>query len=87
MPKVGLQVLSEEVRRDAVTSRFANGSESDSDFTVKGDGGDSAFFELSLGSTAVFKRGWSGFFEYTGSFAYDHFSASQLQLGVRYEFL
>ncbi len=85
-PTASLSYLSEtDSDRDPVTGRFAFDLDRENTFTLNNEGGDTAFFQLSVGAAAVFKRGWSAFVEYRETLGYEDLSVSQFQLGVRYE--
>lgn len=86
VPTLNVTFLSEaESDRDPVFSRFAADPSVSRGFTLNNDGGDTEFFQVSLGASAVFKHGFSGFAEYTETLGYSQLSASSLQLGIRYE--
>ena len=85
-PTASLSYLSEtDSDRDPVTGRFAFDLDRENTFTLNNEGGDTAFFQLSVGAAAVFKRGWSAFVEYRETLGYEDLSVSQFQLGGRYE--
>jgi len=86
VPTLGLSYLSEaNADRDPITARFAFDPDQTRTFSLNNDGGDSAFYQLSLGASAVFKHGISAFADVTRILGYDYLSAAQYQLGVRYE--
>lgn len=86
VPSLGLTYLSEtDSDRDPITARFALDPDATRSYTLNNDGGDTAFYQLSLGTSAVFIHGISAFAEYTKFLGYENLSASQFQVGVRYE--
>lgn len=71
---------------DPITARFAYDPDPDNSFTLGNDGEDRAYSQIALGSSAIFKGGVSGFFQYQQLVGYNHLSAYQVQAGIRYEF-
>lgn len=87
IPIVKLTVLSEVSSGfDPVVARFAYDPDPQNTFSLQNDGEDKAFAQIGLGSSFVFKRGLSGFFQYQQMVGYDNLSAYQIQLGIRNEF-
>ncbi|WNO07811.1 autotransporter domain-containing protein [Teredinibacter sp. KSP-S5-2] len=88
IPTMSFTYYSEaESNRDPMTARFAYDINSSRSYMIENDGGDSAFYEFSLGGSAAFIHGISAFFEYTQTVGYDHLNASQFQLGIRFDAL
>lgn len=86
MPTLSMTYQSEtESNRDPFAGRFAVDRDEDRTYLLSNDGGDTSFYELAIGASAVFKHGISGFFEYAQVLDYDYLSASQIQAGVRIE--
>lgn len=86
IPTLGVTFLSEaDSDRDAVSTRFAADPNVTRSYSLNNDGGDTEFFQVSLGASAIFKHGFSGFAEYTETLGYSQLSASSFQLGLRYE--
>ncbi|TQV67239.1 autotransporter domain-containing protein [Exilibacterium tricleocarpae] len=86
VPTASFTYLSEtDSDRDPVAGRFAFDTDTSNRFMLNNDGGDTAFYQVSVGASAVFKHGWSGFLEYRETLGYEDLSVSQFQIGVRYE--
>ncbi len=86
VPSIGLTYLSEvDSNRDPIVARFAVDPDAARAYTLENDGGDTSFYQLSIGTSAVFVHGFSAFAEYTTYLGYENLSVSQLQLGMRYE--
>ena len=86
-PNVELSYLSEaNSERDPITARFVVDTDPSRIYSISNDGGDTAFYQATLGASAIFPRGISAFFNYSGFFGYDNLSASQIQFGIRSEF-
>lgn len=87
IPMAQLTFLSEVSSGfDPVTARFAYDPDPDNTFTLRNDGEDTAYSQIAIGSSAIFKRGVSGFFQYQQLVGYNNLSAYQVQAGLRYEF-
>ena len=71
---------------DPVAARFAYDPDPNNTFTLRNDGEDRAYSQIAVGSSAIFKGGVSGFFQYQQVVGYDNLSAYQVQAGIRYEF-
>jgi len=86
-PNLEFSYLSESnSERDPITARFAVDDDPARTYTISNDGGDTAFYQGTIGASAIFPRGISAFLNYTGFFGYDNLSASQIQFGIRSEF-
>lgn len=86
VPMLQLSVL-QDTQRDLnpVTARFAYDPEMNNAFQLSYDASEQTYFQFGLGTSAVFKRGISAFFQYQQLLGYDDLSVYQLQAGVRYE--
>src|SRR5690606_20493076 len=71
---------------DPVTARFAYDPDPNNTFTLRNDGEDRAYSQVAVGTSAIFKGGVSGFFQYQQLVGYNNLSAYQIQAGLRYEF-
>lgn len=72
--------------RDPITARFAVDTDPSRTYSITNDGGDNSFYQATIGASAVFPRGISAFFNYSGFLGYQNLDASQIQFGVRQEF-
>lgn len=87
IPNLELAYLSEaNSDRDPITARFAVDTDPSRTYSIANDGGDSSFYQLTVGASAIFPRGISAFFNYSGFFGYQYLDASQIQFGIRSEF-
>ena len=87
IPMVQVSLLSETSSGfDPVAARFAYDPDPNNTFTLRNDGEDSAYSQIAVGSSAIFKHGLSGFFQYQQLAGYNNLSAYQVQAGIRYEF-
>lgn len=87
IPMVQISLLSETSSGfDPVAARFAYDPDPNNTFTLRNDGEDSAYSQIAVGSSAIFKHGLSGFFQYQQLAGYNNLSAYQVQAGIRYEF-
>lgn len=87
IPMVQVTLLSETSSGfDPVAARFAYDPDPNNTFTLRNDGEDSAYSQIAVGSSAIFKHGLSGFFQYQQLAGYNNLSAYQVQAGIRYEF-
>ena len=87
IPNFELSLLSEvESDRGNAVGYFVFDTEESNKFTLLNDGGDSSFYQIGLGASAVMKRGVSSFIQYRHVAGYQYFSRWQLQAGLRFEF-
>jgi outer membrane lipase/esterase len=87
IPTLKLTMLSEvNSGFDPVASQFAYDTDPENTFGLQNDGEDKSFWQISAGSSFIFKRGLSGFVQYQKIINYDNLSAYQVQGGIRYEF-
>lgn len=86
IPTAKLTVLSDVGSDyDPVAVRFAYDPDPDNSFLIENDGGGQTYSEISIGASAVFKRGLSVFLQYQQLVGYEHLSLYQVQAGIRYE--
>ena len=77
--------LENEERPESITSSFRF-DPTDQEFTIDGDDNDRLVFNYSIGGSAVFKNGKSGFLFYEGQGGHDSVSQHRLKGGFRLEF-
>lgn len=87
IPNLELAYLSEASSdRDPITARFAVDTDPTRTYSIINDGGDSSFYQLTVGASAILPRGISAFFNYSSFLGYQNLDASQIQFGIRSEF-
>lgn len=87
VPMMQITLLSEiSDGFDPISARFAYDPDPQNTFTLQNNGEDDAFSQVALGTSAIFKGGVSGFFQYQQMLGYDNLTAYQIQAGIRYEF-
>lgn len=86
IPTFELSLLSEvESDRDTAVGYFIFDTQRNNTFALGNDGGDSSFYQIGLGASAIMKRGVSSFFQYKQISGYEFFSSWQVQAGLRFE--
>jgi uncharacterized protein with beta-barrel porin domain len=71
--------------KDAVTGTFAYGPLSQSAFVMTPEEFDSSYYQVSLGTSAVFPNGFSTFITAQQTLGYENFSSQQFSIGGRLE--
>lgn len=86
LPQIRFEYESEnEVRKDGITATFL-ADPSDTAFTLQGDERDSSYFNVGLGSSALFRNGKSGFLFYETRLQHDYVTQHWMKVGFRMEF-
>jgi outer membrane autotransporter protein len=86
IPTAELTMLSDvQSDFDPVTARFAYDPDPGNSFNLQSDGGESRYFQVALGMSALFARGASAFIQYRHLLDYSNLNAYQVQAGIRYE--
>ncbi len=86
VPMVKLALYSElDSERDAVFARFAYDPDPNNNYWLQGNVNDKTYYQIGVGTSAVFKGGLSAFLEYQQLLGYENLSSCQVQAGLRYE--
>ncbi|MFO1368884.1 MAG: autotransporter domain-containing protein [Marinagarivorans sp.] len=71
--------------KDPVNGTFAYGPLSEANFVMTPEEFDSSYYQVSLGTSAVFPNGFSAFITAQQTLGYENYSSQQYSLGVRVE--
>ena len=86
VPMVKFTLYNEvDSQRDALYARFAYDPDPSNNYLLRGNADDETYYQLGVGTSAVFKGGLSAFFEYQQLLGYENLSSYQVQAGLRYE--
>lgn len=87
VPLVEANVVTElSSEQDDVKGQFVSAPSSDQTFLIEAEGGDSAFYNIGVGTSFVVPNGISGFLRYDQTLSYNDFSSHKIEAGVRAEF-
>lgn len=87
VPTFSITYLSDSSsERDPIFARFVADPDPSRAYIMGNDGGDTAYYQASLGATALFPNGLSGFIDYSQTLGYQYLEAHQFQIGIRSDF-
>ncbi len=86
IPTANVRLLSEvQSNRDPVYGQFASDPDPNNRFTLSSDDADTMYYQVGVGTSAVFKGGMSLFIEYQQLLGQDNLTTYQIQSGIRCE--